>query len=57
MHENFNQDISAWDVVSVTNMSSMFNKSYSFNQDLNDWDVSNVTNMFRCLRKCFQSRY
>ena len=41
----FNQDLSAWDVGNVTNMSRMFSNAYSFNQDLSAWDVSNVTNM------------
>ena len=43
--ENFNQDISAWDVRNVTNMSSMFPGARNFNQDLSAWDVSNVTDM------------
>ena len=37
----FNQDISSWDVSSVTDMSNMFNTSV-FNQDLSSWDVSDV---------------
>ena len=41
---DFNEDISGWDVSSVTNMSSMFYCS-AFNQSLNSWDVSSVTNM------------
>ena len=39
-----NQNIGGWDVIAVTNMSSMFASS-SFNQDISSWDVSNVTNM------------
>ena len=42
---NFNQDISMWNVSSVTNMDSMFYNANSFNQPLNNWNVSNVTNM------------
>jgi surface protein len=46
---SFNQDISTWDVSSVTNMSGMFgggtNGSMSFNQDIGNWDVSNVQDM------------
>jgi surface protein len=42
--ESFDEDISHWDVSSVTNMRSMFNTS-SFNQDIGSWDVSSVTNM------------
>jgi len=41
----FNQDLSAWDVSNVTNMSWMFDGAVRFNQDLSAWDVSNVTNM------------
>ena len=40
----FDQDISAWDVSSVTNMSYMF-ESTDFNQPLATWDVSSVTDM------------
>ena len=43
----FNQDISSWNVSSVTNMAYMF---YSisgsvFNQDISSWNVSSVTEM------------
>ena len=41
----FNQDISAWDVRKVTNMSYMFYKTDDFNQDISDWDTRAVTNM------------
>jgi surface protein len=41
----FNQDISSWDVSSVTNMGAMFLHANAFNQDIGSWDVSNVTNM------------
>ena len=39
---SFNQDISSWDVSSVTNMSAMFAET-SFNQPIGNWNVSNVT--------------
>lgn len=42
---NFNQNISSWNVSSVTNMSSMFASAIYFNQPLNNWNVSSVTNM------------
>ena len=42
---SFNQDVSEWDVSSVTNMSHMFFRALSFNQDVSKWDVSNVTDM------------
>jgi len=42
---SFNQDISAWDVSSVTDISWMFHYADSFNQDIGAWDVSSMTNM------------
>jgi surface protein len=42
---NFNQDLSSWDVSSVTNMDNMFMNS-SFDQDIGSWDVSSVKNMY-----------
>jgi len=47
---DFNQDISTWDVSNVTNMALMFAgysiaNPASFNQDIGNWDVSSVTNM------------
>ncbi|MDB2587691.1 BspA family leucine-rich repeat surface protein [Flavobacteriaceae bacterium] len=41
---SFNEDISSWDVSSVTNMSSMFRET-PFNQDISNWNTSNVTDM------------
>ena len=43
--ENFNQNISTWDVSNVTNMSYMFGGAKKFNQNISNWDVSSVTNM------------
>ena len=45
---SFNQDISSWDVSSVTDMEGMFVKATSFNQDLSSWDVSSVTGSWKC---------
>ena len=42
--ENFNGNISKWNVSNVENMSDMFAFS-KFNQNISNWDVSNVTNM------------
>merc|ERR1712032_249539 len=41
----FNQDLSKWDVSTVTDMRTMFADASSFNQDLSNWDVSKVTDM------------
>ena len=40
--KSFNQDLSEWDVSSVTDMLCMFDGCKSFNQDISGWDVSNV---------------
>ena len=42
---DFNQDISSWDVSNVTDMGGMFQNCTAFNQDISSWDVSNVTDM------------
>ena len=34
----FNQDISAWNVSSVTNIRNMFDNADAFNQPLDSWD-------------------
>jgi surface protein len=41
----YNQDISGWDVSSVTDMSDAFLRNSVFNQDISGWDVSSVLNM------------
>ena len=40
---SFNQDIGAWDVSNVMNMSYMFTSASSFNQDISGWCVSNIS--------------
>ena len=42
---DFNGDLSAWDVSSVTSMYAMFIDASDFNGDLSAWDVSSVTKM------------
>ena len=41
---NFNGNISKWNVSNVKNMNRMFEGS-KFNQDISNWHISNVTNM------------
>jgi len=41
----FNEDISHWDMSSVTTTKNMFHLAKAFNQDVSKWDVSNVTKM------------
>ena len=43
--ENFNQDISEWNVSKVTSMSGMFRFADKFNYDISKWDVRNVIDM------------
>jgi surface protein len=43
--EDFNQDISNWDVSNVIDMECMFYNAKSFNQDISKWDTSNVVYM------------
>ncbi len=42
---SFNQDISDWDVSTVTDMRSMFSTASSFNADIIGWNVSQVRYM------------
>ena len=38
--ENFNQDISGWNVSNVTDFDNMFTEATQFLQDLSRWDVT-----------------
>ena len=49
---SFNQDISGWDVSSVTETSNMFRNCSSFNQDISGWDVSSVEFMREMFQGC-----
>ncbi|MFY0628568.1 MAG: BspA family leucine-rich repeat surface protein, partial [Reichenbachiella sp.] len=42
---NFNQDISAWTLGPVIDISYMFNNNPAFNQDISGWDISGATNL------------
>ena len=46
----FNGDISKWDVSNVVDMSDLFGRD--FNKDILDWNVSNVKNMEKMFSYC-----
>lgn len=50
--DEFNQDLSMWDVSNVVDMSFMFEGCISFDMPLNTWNVSNVTNMQGMFKGC-----
>ncbi|EOD41639.1 hypothetical protein EMIHUDRAFT_194042 [Emiliania huxleyi CCMP1516] len=50
----FNQDISAWDVSAVTDMSGLFSYASAFNQDISAWDVSAATDMSRLFERALR---
>ena len=50
--ENFNADLSKWNVSSVGDMACMFYKCKSFNSDLSKWDVSSVGDMKFMFQDC-----
>ena len=55
--DNFNGDISKWDVSNVKDMMGTFYECKSFNQPLNNWEVSNVTNMDGMFYGCESFNY
>ena len=48
----FNGDISLWNVSNVKDMRGMFNRCEKFNCDLSKWDVSNVEKMLFMFNRC-----
>ena len=46
----FNQDISGWDMSSVTVTKKMFFKAKASNQDISGWDTRSVTNFKRMFK-------
>ena len=50
--QNFNSDLSLWNVANVTNMESMFDNCHVFNYDLSLWNVAHVTNMACMFLNC-----
>ena len=47
-NEDFNEDISGWNVSGVTDFSSLFWEANSFDQNLGKWDVSRAETM-KCM--------
>ena len=45
--DEFNDDISRWDVSNVQNMNGMFLGARVFNQDISSWNTANARDMFR----------
>ena len=50
--EDFNFDVSKWDVYNVKDMSNMFANYKNFDCDLSSWDVSNVEDMSDIFANC-----
>ena len=51
--ENFDCDLSRWNVSNVENMSYMFNKCYKFEgKGLENWDVSNLKRWENMFNEC-----
>ena len=50
--ENFNQNISNWDVSNVIEMEYMFCDCKSFNQDLSGWNVPKVSYIHHIFDNC-----
>ena len=48
----FNQDISHWDMSNITNMKNMFKGCVKFNQDISGWDVGKVETLEGTFEGC-----
>ena len=51
--QNWNEDITNWNVSNVTYMEGMFNECKKFNQPIGDWNVSNVITMEYMFSRCY----
>lgn len=54
---NFDQDISLWDVSSVTRMHSMFYGASSFSRDISSWNISAVVDTIGMFSKASNFNY
>lgn len=52
----FNQDISSWEVDSISLMTGMFSGAVNFNQDLSEWNITEVTDMTDMFDGCTLTR-
>lgn len=52
-YSTFDDDISSWDLSTVTDTHEMFHQYNSFNQDIGSWDVSNVVDMSNMFSTCY----
>ena len=51
--DEFNQDLSTWDVSNVTDMKGMFKDCEYFNQSISLWNTANVTDMSYMFDGCY----
>jgi surface protein len=50
--QNFNEDVSSWNVANGTNLSCMFSGCIWFNSDVSRWNVANATNLSSMFEGC-----
>jgi surface protein len=48
----FNQDISSWNVASVTTLSETFYSASAFNQNIGSWNTASVATMYQACSFC-----
>ena len=46
--QNFNHNLSNWNISKITSLEGIFLNAASFNGNISSWDISNVTNMYGC---------
>ena len=45
MHQHFNNDVTSWNIESVTSMDVMLNNAQECSSDVSSWYVSNIDYM------------